>query len=254
MAKQLGVPLITSDFAFESGGIDTNGNGTFLIIRQMALQRNPTKTLEQIEAELTRTLGARKIIWLEQGLIEDRRFPRGGPFYRNYDGGGANMHVDELARFVNDTTVILPYIAEAEKNRSPIDSLNYPIFEANASILEQATTADGKKLTIVLIPMSEAERLKFTVKRLGSCFPIERLCRCTHWASTEAVAAFTARRANSLHRGDRDAASRSAPPLRTAPTQSTWARGPAPVLVPDLESPDQECPRSYCRCRPGNRE
>ncbi len=161
LATQLGFPLITSDFAFESGGIDTNGNGTFLIIKQMALQRNPTKTLAQIEVELSRTLGARKIIWLEEGLIEDRLFPAAGPFHKNYYGGGANMHVDELARFVNDTTVILPYIPVSEKHNNPVDSLNYPMLEANARILEQATTADGKKLTIVRIPMPEIERLKF---------------------------------------------------------------------------------------------
>ncbi len=163
LATQLGLPLIVSEFGFEGGGIDTNGNGTFLIIKDMALQRNPTKTLAQIEVELTRTLGARKIIWLEHGLIEDRQLPRSAPFYRNYYGGGANMHVDELARFVNDTTVILPYIPVAEKNNSPVDSLNYPILEANARILENARTADGKKLTIVRIPMPEIERLKFTL-------------------------------------------------------------------------------------------
>ena len=163
LAERLHLPLVTSELALEGGGIDTNGKGTFLIIREMALQRNPTKTLAQIEAELQRTLGARKIIWLSQGLIEDRRFPHGAPFHRNYFGGGANMHVDELARFVNDSTVILPYIPLAEKDRSPVDSLNYPILEANASILQKARTADGKRLTVVRIPMPEIERLKFTL-------------------------------------------------------------------------------------------
>ncbi len=40
-----------NEFAFEAGGIDTNGKGTFLIIKEMALQRNPIKTLSQIESE-----------------------------------------------------------------------------------------------------------------------------------------------------------------------------------------------------------
>jgi agmatine deiminase len=161
LATQLGLPLTTSEFAFEGGGIDTNGNGTLLVIKQMAIQRNPTRSIAQIEAELKRTLGARKIIWLEQGLIEDRHLPGFAPFYRNYFGGGANMHVDELARFVNDTTVILPYIPLADKDKSPVDSLNYPILEANARILRAARTADGKKIKVVRLPMPEIEALKF---------------------------------------------------------------------------------------------
>lgn len=163
LAESLRVPLVRSEFALEAGGIDTNGKGTFLIIKEMALQRNPTKTLSQIESELKRTLGARKIIWLSQGLIEDRHFPQDGPFFRNYFGGGANMHVDELARFVNDSTVILPYIAVGEKDKSPVEALNHPILEANAKILQNARTADGKRLTIVRIPMPESEQLKFTL-------------------------------------------------------------------------------------------
>lgn len=163
LAGQLGLPLVTSDLALEGGGVDTNGKGTFLAIRQMALQRNPTLTIEQIEVELKRTLGARKIIWLEQGLIEDRHFPKSGPFLRNYYGGGANMHVDELARFVDDTTVILPHIPAAERNASPVDSINYPMLEINARILQSARTADGKKITVIRIPMPEIEALKFTL-------------------------------------------------------------------------------------------
>ena len=163
LSEQLKLPLVSSEFAFESGGIDANGKGTLLIIREMALQRNPTKTIPQIEQELKRTLGARKIIWLSQGLIEDRHFPNAGPFYRNYFGGGANMHVDELARFVNDSIVILPYIPAAEKDKSPVDASNYSMLEANAKILQNARTADGKRLAIVRIPMPEIERLKFTL-------------------------------------------------------------------------------------------
>jgi len=75
LAKKLNLPAITSQFVFEGGGIESNGNGTLLIIKEMALQRNPQKTIPEIEEELKRTLGARKIIWLSNGLIEDRLLP-----------------------------------------------------------------------------------------------------------------------------------------------------------------------------------
>ncbi|WP_373058648.1 agmatine deiminase family protein [Gemmatimonas sp.] len=62
MAERLRPPLIASEFAGEASGIDANGKGTFLIIREMTFQRYPTKTRAQIEGELQRTMGARKII------------------------------------------------------------------------------------------------------------------------------------------------------------------------------------------------
>jgi agmatine deiminase len=163
IGKQLNLPVIKSDYFFEAGGIDSNGRGTLLIIKDMAMQRNPGRTIAEIENELKRTLGARKIIWLEKGFIEDKKFPNGAPFFENYYGGGANMHVDELARFVDETTVVLPYIDKKDIDKSPVDKLNYPMLEANLKILQNATTADGKKLKIVRIPMPEIEQLKFTI-------------------------------------------------------------------------------------------
>ena len=163
IAEKLMLPVIKSEFVFEGGGIESNGNGTILSIKEMAMQRNPGKTILEIETELKRTIGATKIIWLENGLIEDKTFPKFGPFYKNYFGGGANMHIDELCRFVDENTVVLPYISAEDKNNSPTDSINYPMLEANFKILKNATTSKGKKLKIIRIPMPESEQLKFTL-------------------------------------------------------------------------------------------
>jgi agmatine deiminase len=163
LAKQLNIPVIKSEQFFEGGGIESNGRGTLMIIKDMAVQRNPGKSIAEMEAELKRTLGARKVIWLEKGLIEDKRFRNWGPFHKNYFGGGANMHVDELARFVNETTVLLPYISPEDREKSPVDNLNYPMLEENFRILSSATTADGKKLNVVRVPMPEIEELKLAV-------------------------------------------------------------------------------------------
>ncbi len=163
VAEHLNLPVVNSEYVFEGGGIEANGNGTLMAIKEMALQRNPGKSILEIENELKRTLGARKIIWLKDGLIEDRIFPKFGPFYKNYFGGGANMHIDELCRFVDESTVVLPYIPIEDKDKSPVDSLNYPMLEANLNILQDATTANGKKLKIIRIPMPEIEQLKFAL-------------------------------------------------------------------------------------------
>ena len=162
LAQQLNIPTIKSDFVFEGGGIETNGEGTFMIIKEMALQRNQGKSISDIEEELKRVLGAKKIIWLKDGFIEDKTFKNYAPFYKNYFGAGANMHVDELCRFVDDHTVVLPYIDKKEITKSPVDSINYYMLEENFRILKDATTAEGKKLTIHRIPTPEIEQLKHT--------------------------------------------------------------------------------------------
>jgi len=156
VAQYLNLPVIKSSFVFEGGGIESNGKGTLMAVKEMALQRNPTKTLEQIETELKRTLGAQKVIWLNKGLIEDKRFKNGGRFYKNLFGGGANMHIDELCRFVNETTVVLPYITKEDRDNNPIDSINYYMLEENYQLLQTAKTWDGKKISVVRIPMPEA--------------------------------------------------------------------------------------------------
>ena len=162
LAEQLKLPVIKSDFVFEGGGIESNGRGTFMIIKEMALQRNPSKSIPEIEAELKRTLGAKKIIWLKDGLAEDKLYKNFGPFFKNYFGGGANMHVDELCRFVNETTVILPEIQKEIDWQNPIDSINYFMLEENFQILSKATTFEGKKITIYRIPMPDPVQLIYS--------------------------------------------------------------------------------------------
>ncbi len=163
LAKRLHIDTIKSDYVFEGGGIESNGRGTFMIIKEMALQRNPGKTVADIEAELSRKLGAKKIIWLKDGLIEDITFKNFGPFYKNYFAGGANMHIDELCRFVNETTVILPEISIEDIHKSPVDSINHFMLEENYRILKNSTTADGRSLKIDRVPVPEIEQMKFTI-------------------------------------------------------------------------------------------
>lgn len=163
LAKRLNLPITKSEFVFEGGGIETNGKGTFLIIREMALQRNPGKSLAAIESELKQVLGAKKIIWLKDGLAEDKITKDFGPFHSKYFGGGANMHVDELCRFINENTVLLPYIPVQRKWSNPVDSINHFMLEENYRILRAATTYEGKKLAIFRLPMPEVNALVYPI-------------------------------------------------------------------------------------------
>ena len=98
VATQIGehsdVTLTHNDFILEGGAVDHDGAGTLLTTRQCVLNpnRNTGWTQDAAEAALADALGARKIVWLGDGLLNDHT-----------DG-----HVDNLARFMAPGVVAVP--------------------------------------------------------------------------------------------------------------------------------------------------
>ncbi len=94
IAREAGLPVVESDWVLEGGAIDGDGAGLCLTTEQCLLNpnRNPEMGRDDIEAKLMRDLGFERIIWLDEGLINDHT-----------DG-----HVDNLARFVAPGEVVLP--------------------------------------------------------------------------------------------------------------------------------------------------
>jgi len=96
------------DFVLEGGAIDVNSLGSLLTTRSCLLNpnRNPTYNQTQIESVLIKHLEVRNIIWIDSdGMIGD-----------DTDG-----HIDTLARFCNDHTII--YNDPGAKNNSLRDTL-----------------------------------------------------------------------------------------------------------------------------------
>lgn len=85
-------PRQAVDFVLEGGSIETDGQGTLLTTRHCLLHpsRNPGLTVEQIEAELRKNFGVRRILWLHHGKAE---------------GDDTDAHVDTLARFCDAATI-----------------------------------------------------------------------------------------------------------------------------------------------------
>ena len=126
------LPLVVPGMVLEGGSIDVNGNGLLLTSEACLLNpnRNPSMSREQIEQKLQRYLGIRKVLWLGDGIVGD-----------DTDG-----HVDDMARFVNETTVVIA----VEDN--PADE-NYEALQENYERLKQFTDLEGNPLNVVMLPM-----------------------------------------------------------------------------------------------------
>ncbi len=162
MGSVMGLPVVSANIVAEGGGIDNNGDGVLLTIEETALQRNPGKTLAEIEAAYKQATGCQKIIWLKRMTIHDKR--NTGLIYNNWSAGGANGHVDEMARFINKNTIAIAKIDEAERNINPISKADYDILEENYELLKNATDAKGKSFNIIRFPYPDLDVHAIKVK------------------------------------------------------------------------------------------
>jgi agmatine deiminase len=132
MNRWIDLPVYEPGIVLEGGSIDVNGKGTVLTTRACLLNpnRNPHLTADDIEENLREYLGVEKVIWLNEGIIGD-----------DTDG-----HIDDIARFVNPTTVVCAY-------ENDVADANHPALHDNYEILRQSSDQDGKPLTVVKLPM-----------------------------------------------------------------------------------------------------
>jgi len=73
IAERAGAQLVPSTLTNEGGGIHVDGRGTVLLTATVQLDpgRNPGWSIAEVEAELARTVGATRAIWLPRGLTRD---------------------------------------------------------------------------------------------------------------------------------------------------------------------------------------
>jgi len=121
VAEWAGAELVPSELVNEGGGIHVDGTGLVLATRtvQLGEGRNPDWPAERVEAELARTLGATRVVWLDRGLTRD------------YDEYGTRGHVDIVATMPEPGVVLLHHQPAPE----------HPDHEVTAALERQLETA-----------------------------------------------------------------------------------------------------------------
>lgn len=135
------------DLILEGGGVESDGNGTILTTELCLLNANRNHALDrlQIEARLLDSLGAKRLLWLEDGHLE---------------GDDTDGHIDTLARFCDERTIA--YVGKPHSSD--------PHYEAMAQMERQLTMLqDANKDPYRLVPLPfvpeqyyEGERLPAT--------------------------------------------------------------------------------------------
>jgi agmatine deiminase len=158
VAEILGLPLISSVMVSEGGNRELNGKGTLVVTETVEQGRNPEMSKAAMEAEYQRLLGAKKVIWIKDGLLEDSHTFLGplsaSDTTKAYTVVTTNGHIDEFARFVNDSTILLASIDSTELE-DPIARENHRRLEENFEILSASTDQDGNPLKIVRLPLPQ---------------------------------------------------------------------------------------------------
>ncbi|SDZ27554.1 agmatine deiminase [Amycolatopsis xylanica] len=131
--EKYGITRIETPLVAEGGSFETDGAGTLMATESSLVNdnRNPGKTRQQIEDELKRILGVRKVIWFAGVRGEDI----------------TDAHVDCLARFAAPGVVLLDKPAPG----APADVWSRAAAQAK-TVLADATDANGKRIEVVDLP------------------------------------------------------------------------------------------------------
>ncbi|GAB2459660.1 agmatine deiminase family protein [Jatrophihabitans fulvus] len=141
VADWSGAERVDSDLVNEGGGLHVDGLGTVLVTETVQLDpgRNPSLSKADVDAELARTLGVTRVIWLPRGLTRDS------------DTYGTRGHVDIVATFPSPGRVLLH---DQRDEGHPDHAVTAEI----RAVLRDAIDARGEHLEIVDLPAPQVLR------------------------------------------------------------------------------------------------
>jgi agmatine deiminase len=134
LAEVFGVRRYDAPMVLEGGSFFVDGEGTLFTTEECLLNpnRNPDMTRERIEDVLRAYLGVDTIVWLPNGMADDR----------DTDG-----HIDGVAQVVRPGTLMLL------RPKDP-DDPDTPRGDANAALLASSTDASGRSLDVREVPVT----------------------------------------------------------------------------------------------------
>jgi agmatine deiminase len=156
IAQRLGLPCVKTSIVGEGGNRSFNGAGVMIGGEAVERQRNPDMSLEEIEGQLKRVLGVQKVLWVNEGPVNDQL-----PFRGRVPGSdgkasafalGTGGHVDEFVTFVDEHTILLAEVTEEVARQNRVSRTNRQRFEDAYQRLSVATDVAGKPFTIIRIP------------------------------------------------------------------------------------------------------
>ena len=168
IAGVLGDAVIEAPFVLEGGSVIADGAGTILTTEQCLLHpsRNPSLSREQIERLLGEYLGASSVVWLGQGLVEDRDTDGHVDLIAVYAGAGRALLQtvpednpnfencqENLARLqaAGTSVVEVPYLPYVEVAGEPVAASYMNLYVCNEAVIIPVTGAqtDDAALTII---------------------------------------------------------------------------------------------------------
>lgn len=130
VAKHTKAVHLKTSLVGEGGGIEVDGEGTSIITESCFLNdnRNPDLEKSEVETELKRLLGLRKVIWLPGVKGKDIT-----------DG-----HTDFYARFARPGVVVAGLEVDAK-------SFDYEVTRKHLEVLQNSVDAQGRKLEVITL-------------------------------------------------------------------------------------------------------
>ena len=172
LAVEAAITCSRSNWILEGGAIDGDGSGTFLTTEQCLLNpnRNPELSKQDIDARLRSDLGATKVVWLGDGLLNDHT-----------DG-----HVDNLARFVGPNRVAVPEATTDDPNAAVYADAAEALLDADLEVVAIPSPGlverDGEIIpasymnfyignAVVVVPLYGARNDDAAVEAIQALFP-----------------------------------------------------------------------------------
>ena len=133
ISKYFSYPLKKYDLVFEGGNIMSDGNGTIFLVKDALVNenRNPRVSVEEAERILREATGARQIVWISRGLVND-------------ETGG---HIDNILAFVDKNTIIISWTDDPKNPQ-------YEIVHEVEDTIKGIRNVDGEFYKIVHLPIA----------------------------------------------------------------------------------------------------